>query len=36
LCQELRARETDDVACRRYPRLKTSDDATAVLLRLRV
>ena len=36
LCAELRAREDDDPECRRYPRLKARDDATAVLARIRL
>ena len=35
LCAELRSREADDPTCRRYPRLKSMDDASAVLIRLR-
>jgi hypothetical protein len=31
---ELRAIERDDAACTRYPRFKTSDDATAIWLRV--
>jgi hypothetical protein len=34
LGQQLRAIENEDVEGRKYPRFKTSDDATAVLLRL--
>jgi hypothetical protein len=34
LCDELRAIEAADADCRRYPRLKPRDDATAVLVRL--
>ncbi len=34
LCQELRAVEDADRDCRRYPRLKRCDDATAVLIRV--
>ena len=34
LGQQLRAIENEDVEVRKYPRFKTSDDATAVLLRL--
>lgn len=33
LCRELRAIEAEDAECRRYPRLKRCDDATAVLVR---
>ncbi len=32
LCAELRAIEAEDADCRRYPRLKVRDDATAVLI----
>ncbi|HEV8392393.1 MAG TPA: hypothetical protein VGQ35_21240 [Dongiaceae bacterium] len=35
LCAELRSREAEDDTCRRYPRLKASDDASAVLVRVR-
>lgn len=34
LLSELRRRETDDAACRAFPRAKTSDDATALYLGL--
>ncbi|HEY8950790.1 MAG TPA: hypothetical protein VIM56_18025 [Rhizomicrobium sp.] len=34
LCEELRAIERDDAEGRRFPRFKTSDDATALLLRI--
>jgi serine/threonine protein phosphatase PrpC len=34
LCAELRNREAGDPACRRYPRLKSMDDASAVLIRI--
>jgi len=34
LLDELRAIEAGDAACRRYPRLKPRDDATAVLVKL--
>jgi Protein phosphatase 2C len=34
LCAELRAREAEDPTCRRHPRLKPSDDASAVLVRV--
>jgi hypothetical protein len=34
LCEELRAIERDDPEGRKFPRFKTSDDATAVLLRV--
>ena len=36
LCAELRSREDDDPDCRRWPRLKAKDDATAMLARIRV
>jgi hypothetical protein len=35
MCSELRACEADDPACGRYPRLKATDDATALLIRIR-
>ena len=35
LCAELRRREVDDPTCRRHPRLKSMDDASAVLIRIR-
>jgi hypothetical protein len=35
LCAELRRREADDPTCRRHPRLKSMDDASAVLIRIR-
>jgi hypothetical protein len=35
LCAELRRQEADDPTCRRYPRLKSVDDASAVLIRIR-
>ena len=35
LCAELRRREADDPTCRRHPRLKSMDDASAVLVRIR-
>jgi len=34
LCSELRALEFEDGACSAYPRIKTCDDASAVLLRI--
>ena len=34
LAVELRAIERDDAACRRFPRFKASDDATALWLRI--
>jgi len=34
LCEELRAIERDDAEGRKFPRFKTSDDATALLLRV--
>jgi len=34
LCEELRAIERDDAEGRKFPRFKTSDDATALLLRI--
>ena len=34
LCAELRAREAEDPTCRRHPRLKPMDDASAILVRV--
>lgn len=34
LCRELRDLEDSDTECRRYPRLKPKDDATALLLKV--
>ena len=34
LCTELREREADDRTCRRHPRLKPMDDASAILVRI--
>jgi hypothetical protein len=35
LYTELRRREAEDPTCRRHPRLKSMDDASAVLIRIR-